>query len=197
MQTQIIIREISDDEVDLCSSIMANSFANDPLFVWLCKPGFEPFLAKAFGKLIKNREKMGLCVKIIQGGTGVAIIRRPPGKIKASAKIALSFVPSLFSIVGFSKIGRLLKMELATINREFDNPHAYLWYLSISANSQGQGLGKQIVNSVIEEFENVILQTSNPRNLKFYEDLGFEILKEITLAKNGPKIWQFKIGHIN
>lgn len=186
-----IIRKIEDSETLKIAHLFARVFKNDVLFQWLCKTDFESALANAFEKLILNRNKMALEVFVYDDGAGAAIVRKSPGKIKAEFLTALSFLPDLVSIIGIGKIARLIQMELMTINRDFSVPHTYLWYLAIDENKQGQGLGKLIVNSLIEEFGTMKLQTSNPRNLKFYQDLGFAISKEISLGTNAPKIWQF------
>lgn len=191
MQTSTLIRDINENEIKAAALTLARAFENDVLFNWLCRKDFTQNLACAFEKLMRNREKMCLMVRVINDGKGVAVIRKPPGKIKADFLTALSFLPDLFAIVGPIKLWRLIKMEIAVSNDQFKKPHAYLWYLGIDEASQGQGLGKAMVKSICADFETVFLQTSNPRNLKFYADLGFDVIKEVSLGAGAPNIWQF------
>ncbi|UOB18934.1 GNAT family N-acetyltransferase [Abyssalbus ytuae] len=58
------------------------------------------------------------------------------------------------------------------------------WYLSIvglKPSHQNQGLGKTLINPVLEKTDSkgimTYLETFNPRNMKFYEKLGYKTIK--------------------
>ena len=63
--------------------------------------------------------------------------------------------------------------------------------IGVDPEQRGRGLGQPLMARVLEvaDAEEVAcyLESSNPRNLSFYERLGFEVLEEVTLP-NGPTI---------
>jgi ribosomal protein S18 acetylase RimI-like enzyme len=66
------------------------------------------------------------------------------------------------------------------------------WYLSIVAvdpRAQGQGLGRQLLEPTLAEADRVAatcyLETFNPRNLSFYERLGFGTAARFTEPTTG------------
>lgn len=72
---------------------------------------------------------------------------------------------------------------------EFD-----IWYLSDIATlptMRGKGLGKILINHVIDSYINVsssksyiYLESSNPVNRKFYSKLGFQVMKSFSIKSN-------------
>ena len=56
----------------------------------------------------------------------------------------------------------------------------YLSMLGVARSSQGKGIGRALVEYAIEraEGQHVVLSTMNPKNIKTYERLGFDLLPE-------------------
>ena len=75
-------------------------------------------------------------------------------------------------------------------------PHFYLFTLGTHAEHQGRGLGARVVERVLatcdEQGLPAHLESSNERNLPFYQRHGFEILQEITVAEGGPRLWPMR-----
>lgn len=65
-------------------------------------------------------------------------------------------------------------------------PIAYLWFVGVSKEVQGQGVGSALMHEVIAKCEQdkrpVYLETSMLRNLPFYKKLGFEIFQTLELS---------------
>ena len=72
------------------------------------------------------------------------------------------------------------------------DPHFYLFSLGTHAEYQGQGLGAQVVAPVLGICDAqglpAYLESSNPRNIPFYQRHGFELRGEIPLAEGGPSL---------
>lgn len=61
---------------------------------------------------------------------------------------------------------------------------------------QGQGFGSALVREGLaladRESKPGYLETSEPRNLAFYQRVGFAVLEEATLGKGGPTAWAMR-----
>jgi ribosomal protein S18 acetylase RimI-like enzyme len=75
-------------------------------------------------------------------------------------------------------------------------PHWYLVVVGVDPELQGQGVGSAIVRDGLaladRESKPCYLDTSERRNLAFYERLGFVVLEEAILGKGGPKAWAMR-----
>jgi ribosomal protein S18 acetylase RimI-like enzyme len=71
-----------------------------------------------------------------------------------------------------------------------EEPHFYLMLLGTHPAHQGQGLGGALLRPMLERCDAqglvAYLESSNPRNIAFYERHGFEVLCEVKLADDGP-----------
>lgn len=70
------------------------------------------------------------------------------------------------------------------------------WYLSIAGikpTYQGQGLGADLLMKVLNETDkngiHTYLETFTPRNIRFYERMGYKIVKEIAEPITGCPYW--------
>jgi ribosomal protein S18 acetylase RimI-like enzyme len=68
------------------------------------------------------------------------------------------------------------------------------WVLAtvgVAPTAQGHGLGRTVVNAGLEAIDRqgqtCLLETSNPRNLPFYQRLGFAV--EAVVTTSGPPVW--------
>ncbi|MEX5270249.1 GNAT family N-acetyltransferase [Kocuria sabuli] len=71
---------------------------------------------------------------------------------------------------------------------------AHDWVLAtagVAPTAQGHGLGKAVVNSGLEVIDGqggtCLLETSDPRNLPFYQGLGFSVAAVVSTP--GPRVW--------
>ena len=75
-------------------------------------------------------------------------------------------------------------------------PHWYLMLVGVDPELQGQGVGSALIReglaSADRESRPCYLDTSERRNLAFYERLGFVVLEEATLGKGGPPAWAMR-----
>ena len=71
-----------------------------------------------------------------------------------------------------------------------EEPHWYLAFIGVDVNRQGEGLGaalmKHALARVDEEGAVAYLESSNARNLSFYDRFGFEIIRRIDVSGAPP-----------
>ncbi len=72
-------------------------------------------------------------------------------------------------------------------------PHWYLAVLGVDPSMQGRGLGRALLEPVLDRCDEVLepayLETQKPDNLPFYERFGFTVVGEVRVA-DSPTIWR-------
>lgn len=70
--------------------------------------------------------------------------------------------------------------------------HAYLHFLAVDPARQRQGVGSEVLKAGLvaaaDRGLGVNLETTNPAAVPFYEEHGFTVRTEVTLAAGGPRI---------
>lgn len=69
-------------------------------------------------------------------------------------------------------------------------PHWYIYYVAVNPNSQGKGIGRDIMHrlgrAADEQQMACYLETSGERNIRFYESMGYEVTNRCVL-EDGKK----------
>ncbi|QNL52318.1 GNAT family N-acetyltransferase [Olivibacter sp. SDN3] len=89
----------------------------------------------------------------------------------------------LINTIGIFKLGKAIKRE-ALIKANYPvQDFLYLWFIGVKPHMQGQGVGSDLLNQVLQEAKathlDVHLETSTLTNLPWYRKFGFEIYKEL------------------
>jgi ribosomal protein S18 acetylase RimI-like enzyme len=86
-------------------------------------------------------------------------------------------------------LGILNKME----SLHPHEPHWYLATLGTVVELQGKGVGSALMRPVLTHCDATglpcYLESSKERNVPFYRRHGFEVVREVALPDDGPKIW--------
>ena len=121
----------------------------------------------------------------------------PPGKTDLSlmqmVQIGMLSLPLKVGIGPFLRLVRMLGMAEKAHKAAALGPHWYLMTIAIRPEKQGQGLGRALVEHGLKRVDAdelpAYLETSNERNLTFYEKFGFKVAHSGELAKGGPLFW--------
>ncbi len=80
-------------------------------------------------------------------------------------------------------------------SRDAGFPHWYLSLVGVDPNAQGTGVGNALLRPLIAKSESdglpCYLETVEPRNVRLYERLGFNILVEEAEPDSGLRLWTF------
>ncbi len=75
-------------------------------------------------------------------------------------------------------------------------PHWYLCIVGVRPEAQGQGLGGLLLRRLFSLAERdqlpITLETSNPKNLPFYQRLGFEVQGSLQTGRGVPPCWTMR-----
>jgi ribosomal protein S18 acetylase RimI-like enzyme len=80
--------------------------------------------------------------------------------------------------------------------RRVPEPHLYLMVVGVDPELQNRGAGSALIREGLARADgsgcHCYLETSEKRNLPFYERFGFVVLEETTLGKSGPLAWAMR-----
>lgn len=89
----------------------------------------------------------------------------------------------------------IIIQEAANRHRYVSEPHWYLMLLGVAPEYQGQGVGSQLIQPILQQADQnqtlCYLETSTESGVRFYRRHGFEVVTTITLAQ-GVCYWIMK-----
>jgi GNAT superfamily N-acetyltransferase len=155
------------------------AFASDPANRW-CWPGTAEFLVAfpAFIRALGGRAFAAESAFEIAGGAGAALWLPPgvePDEAELIAVINRTVHPSrqndLYAVI--DQMGR----------RHPTFPHWYLSFVGVEPMQQNRGLGAALLQPTLRRCDHerlpAYLEATNPRNIPFYESLGFKVVGAI------------------
>jgi GNAT superfamily N-acetyltransferase len=191
------VRVACRDEAALLGEVLADAFAEDPVFAWLIPPqsrGRDNCLRTFFTSMSRSYLRRGKpCY--LTGDASAAALWAPPGAwAMPLSQVILEAAPS-----GLAFRRRLLRalrtqLQIERLHARQLAPHWYLGYLGTRRDQQGHGLGTQMLREVLAGLDTdgvpAYLESSNERNLPLYERNGFRVVGELQALGRGPTIWR-------
>jgi GNAT superfamily N-acetyltransferase len=191
------VRAARRDEATLLGEVLADAFADDPVFTWLIPPqvrGRDNRLRTFFTSMSRGYLRRGKPCYLAGDASAAALWATPGAWSMPLSEIILEAVPS-----GLAFRDRLLRalrtqLQVERLHAGQSRPHWYLGYLGTRHDRQGQGLGTQMLREVLAPLDTdgvpAYLESSNERNLPLYERNGFRIVGELRALGHGPTIWR-------
>lgn len=148
-------------------------------------------LAQYFDYSIQEGRAFGRCVHLEDPAIGVAVWLLPqPADVRSrAAEKKMIFLEEVLGAEGSANYARIVEfMHTRTAKYVPDSA----WYLSIVAvdpAAQGRGLGRKLLEPTIAEADRAaipcFLETFTPRNIPFYERIGFSVVARIAEPTTG------------
>jgi ribosomal protein S18 acetylase RimI-like enzyme len=105
-------------------------------------------------------------------------------------------VPFRIGVGPFAKFAGANDIMDKIHKKRVPEPHWYLMVVGVDPELQNRGVGSALVKEGLTQADQrdcpCYLETSEKRNLAFYERLGFVVLEEATLGKGGPLAWAMR-----
>ena len=173
------------------AALLGRAFHDDPLWVWLV--GDERLRRRALPWLFERAlEDLGEAELVRTAGALEGVATWLPPGVEPSP-------PSLATLVGsivrlrraLPRLVRYGRGSAAMLRAASEVPAWTLGGIAVEPSRQGQGIGSALVSTGLERVGEapVVLLTSNPANLRFYERHGFEVVSEQPLPEGGPPAW--------
>ena len=180
------IRHAVRSDLDDLDAALADAFADDPMMHWIY-PNEETRSAH-----LREFMRGGLDIGFPHGhvyaagaNEGAAIWSPPDIDLFDDATIT-----NFFTMLG-EQIGARAEevgTGLMQINEHHphDEPHFYLFVLGTTRRKQSKGIGSSLMREILDKCDRqglgAYLESSNIRNVPFYERHGFRVTAEVTLS---------------
>ncbi|MCC8379861.1 GNAT family N-acetyltransferase [Xenorhabdus sp. PB30.3] len=184
-------KEISEIQLTRCIQTLTGAFDGYSLMRhFLAEDSHQQRVQRYLETFLR---KVGMAVGHVwatDDGTAVSIWTAPGIEDAASVFVPLS--------VEFEKIAgeRANIMQASEAIMAKERPDFPCWFLGVVAvdpDFQGKGLSRAVIDPGLERAERegfpVFLETSDEKNVRIYERLGFEVTAEYPLPFNGPMMY--------
>lgn len=183
-------------DADAVARDLAAAFALDPVFAWFSRPDARRDPAReAFFRHLMGEMVMGVGEVLRPSTGGAAAIWMPSEALGPnSALTELRALPMILELTGWSRFFRMLQLrEAMDRHHPMDRPHAYLWFLGVTPEAQGHGVGSRLLKAKIDQLDATrrpaFLETATERNVALYKRHGFDVVAEYRPNPAGPVNW--------
>ncbi|HEX4199120.1 MAG TPA: GNAT family N-acetyltransferase [Caulobacteraceae bacterium] len=183
-------------DLDSVSRDLAAAFVGDPLFDWLSRadPGRDAARFGFFRHLMKALIlPAGEILRPAAGGA--AAVWMGSETLGPNTLIEeLQALPMLLRLTGFRRFSRMIGLrEVMDRAHPTDRPHAYLWFLGVTPQAQGHGIGSRLLKAKLDQLDAAgvpaFLETATERNVALYRRHGFDVISQYRAAADAPPMW--------
>ena len=184
-------------EAAVLGTVLADAFADDPVFGWLIPPevpGRDRRMRTFFTSMSRSYLRQGKpCY--IAGDASAAALWAAPGRwalplgevVRESVPMGLAFRRRLLRALA-------VQTQIERLHAAHGKDHWYLGYLGARRDQQNRGFGSGLLREVLAGADAngvpAYLESSNERNLPLYERNGFRVVAELKALDEGPAIWR-------
>jgi GNAT superfamily N-acetyltransferase len=181
------VRHAVRADLDPLATALADAFADDPMMAWLYPdPGPRSAHVSAFMRIALD---IGFPHGHVyaSGANAAAAIWAPPDVDLFDDQAVAMFFGLLSEQLG-ARAGEA-GAGLASIGEHHPHhvPHFYLFVLGTARAVQGKGVGSRMLHEILDRCDReglgAYLESSNIRNVPFYERHGFHVLTEVPLSE--------------
>lgn len=181
------------------AATLARAFAADPMFRWIFPDAASR--PAALRRLMRVPLEFGVrWGRVTTSHDGKALsIWSPPGSALTVPRMVRAGMLGVPFTVGFGPFATFMRANdvMDKIHKaRMPEPHWYLLVIGVDPEMQGRGAGSALVAEGLAEADRLghlcYLETSERRNIAFYERHGFVVLEEASLGAGGPPAWAMR-----
>jgi hypothetical protein len=187
--------QLTSNDLSKGSEVLGKAFEEDPIWLEILKDELEKF-SIAFEVPLKQCLKYGKAFSVSSNLEGIA------GWLP-SHNVNMNFFQFIWSGAFKSalklgnKIGKRIQevFKMITEDRKSNMtvPYIYLYVIGVLPEHQGKGIGSSLIKDMLKVLPSEIplyLETETEQNVKFYEKLGFRVMKEIRVPSIDLPMWE-------
>lgn len=178
---------------------LERAFSTDPMFAWI----FPDAQRRCQSLRVLNRVPLEYGLRhgrVTHSNEALATaIWIPPGHTITPSGMIRSGILGVPGRIGFRPFVRFMGANsvMGRLHKKYvPEPHWYLLIVGVDPELQGRGLGTALVTEGLARADQsacpCYLETSQERNLAFYERHGFAIVASAPLGKGGPTGWAMR-----
>ncbi|HEY1414737.1 MAG TPA: GNAT family N-acetyltransferase [Caulobacteraceae bacterium] len=185
-----------DGDLDAVAADLADAFTDDVAFDWFLRDDDKRVEARLrfFRLIVRMGAASGGRIERPAGGGAAAIWMPFEALGPLPLRDELRALPVLLNATGLARFGRLLALR-ADMDKHhpMERPHAYLWFLGVTHEAQGHGIGSRLLKVATDRLDAAsrpaYLETQTERNLALYRRHGFDVISEHRPRPDGPMLW--------
>ena len=197
MYTPVKPMHAMEDQLTRIADMLGRAFFADPLFTYIYPDEDErrnrlsddvAFLARyghRFGDVIVTPEETGCAIWLPPGETALLPER--------AAQISTPFPAPPLSDAARARWNHFTGTIDHLHHQLMPAPHWYLVVLGVEPAYQGQGIGSAVLAPIVAQADQAgqpcYLETVQVKNLSFYQNHGFAVIREVDLPGAGRHIW--------
>lgn len=182
-------------DLDAAARDLSAAFAGDPVFQWFLRDDAKRDAGRL--KLFHLLTAVGLSDGEVwrAASGGAAAIWMPSSALGEPTPFLdeLRSLPIILAATGFSRLSRMSAMRAAMDKAHPKAEHAYLWFIGVTPQAQGHGIGGRMLADGLRRVDAqglpAYLESSNIANVPLYRRHGFEVTGEIEAAPGAPKLY--------
>lgn len=181
-------------ELGAVTDVLTAAFADDPVQQWLFAPAADPDTGRRalFEIFVQDYFWLGhLHVVADRSGVAGAALWAPPDRNPLQGERLEDLLAALGPHLGEETVPRLAELGRAAEHRPAE-PHFYLGIVGVDPARQSAGYGSALLAPTLAECDRTgavaHLESSNERNVAFYERWGFRIVHVIRCGGDGPPL---------
>jgi GNAT superfamily N-acetyltransferase len=188
-------RQVGTDEIPRAVSLQLAAFIADPVMRWLWPEAHDyvtnfPRLVHGFGGRAFGHDG----ADVTEGFLGGALWLAPGVSPDEDALDAL-----MKKTVDEPARSECLSVLEQMTECHPKHEHWHLAFIGVDAAHQGKGVGADLMRFRLAQIDakrlHAYLESSNPRNVHFYQRHGFEIIREIRVGGSPPVIPMLRRPH--
>ncbi len=179
--------------------ISSTAFVDDPLFACILPPAESERLKflRWFGRMSMDYGlPLGHLYTTAEPMHGIALWM-PPGQYPLNPwrmlAVGLYQVPFRIGFGKFIQFSQLFQTVEHWHQKDVPTPHWYLSMLAVAPQSQGRGIGGQLIQPILQQADRdglpCYLETTTEGAVRFYQRHGFVIKREEVLPGFNVPIW--------
>ena len=184
METAVAAHRIGPDERPVLVDVFVAAFEADPWFRWRY-PGHDyPARAREWFDLVAGLTWGRADAWLTDDGEAASIWIRPGRELIADDDLVR--VAGLIERQHGERTAEVMEALFAGRTAEPEGAHALCLYVGVRPERQGRGLGREVMQPVLDRCDRdgtpAFLTSTNPRNVAFYERLGFRSTAVVEVA---------------
>ena len=192
---------LSENDLLAAALGLAKAFQDDPLQTYVFPDPAERAARSPghFAPLLRYGLQFGEVLTTTRPSAGAAVWLGPEAWEVTPERAAAAGLDDLPTIMGPAAAERFFSVLAAVDPYHHSHVPAVHWYVmvvGVAPEAQGQGLGRALLQPIIDRADAAgqpcYLETTQPKNVAFYEHLGFRRVVDTVESSSGLRVWTFR-----
>jgi ribosomal protein S18 acetylase RimI-like enzyme len=190
---------LTREQIEDAGAMAARAFLADPGMAYAVHDQGRraAFLVPLMETVVRYGHRYGEVYTTPGRPEGVAVWLPPPGRSSASypGLLRCGLLRSVMRTRPWES-ARMFLLGTHTGLLDLDGygkSHWYLWLLGVDPARQGQGIGSALIRPVLQQADAArlpcSLETMTERNVRFYQQHGFRVVRQGRCPLGGPMAW--------